>query len=60
LNASHCCGDPAQRQLDAMAGDVYHALIAEHGENPGSPQQWEAFKFKSRTGKGLERLPLLR
>ncbi|MEG9503169.1 MAG: site-specific integrase [Methylorubrum extorquens] len=38
----------SQRQLDAMAGDVYHALIAEHGENPGSPQQWEAFKALTR------------
>ncbi|CAO4181314.1 Defective protein IntQ [Methylorubrum extorquens] len=38
----------SQRQLDSLSGDVYHALIAEHGENPGTPEQWERFKALTR------------
>ncbi|CAO4145218.1 hypothetical protein GPNCGGLF_LOCUS2091 [Methylorubrum aminovorans] len=46
----------SQRQLDAMAGEVYRALISEHGDNPGTPEQWE--KFKALTRAALEgRIP---
>ncbi|OHV16227.1 hypothetical protein BK022_13570 [Methylorubrum extorquens] len=38
----------SQRQLDAMSGEVYRALIAEHGDNPGTPERWEAFKALTR------------
>ncbi|MER2252919.1 tyrosine-type recombinase/integrase [Methylorubrum podarium] len=42
----------SQRQLDAMAGEVYRALISEHGDNPGTPDRWE--KFKALTRAALE------
>ncbi len=38
----------SQQQADALAGEVYHALVAEHGENPGTPEQWEKFKALTR------------
>nr|WP_321182368.1 tyrosine-type recombinase/integrase [Methylobacterium sp. Leaf122] len=38
----------SQRQLDEMAREVYLALIAEHGDNPGTPERWEAFKALTR------------
>ncbi|MER2193335.1 tyrosine-type recombinase/integrase [Methylobacterium brachiatum] len=34
----------SQRQIEALAGDVYRLLIAEHGENPGTVREWESFK----------------
>ncbi|MGN7127308.1 tyrosine-type recombinase/integrase [Methylorubrum thiocyanatum] len=42
----------SQRQLDGLAREAYLALIAEHGENPGTPEQWE--KFKALTRAALE------
>ena len=38
----------SQRQLDGLAREAYMALIAEHGENPGTPEQWERFKALTR------------
>ncbi|MEA1830951.1 DUF6538 domain-containing protein [Methylobacterium durans] len=38
----------SQMQLDALAGEVYHQLVAEHGENPGTVEQWERFKALTR------------
>lgn len=37
-----------QRQIEALAGDVYRLLLAEHGENPGTPREWESFKSLTR------------
>ncbi|CAM3270849.1 Tyrosine recombinase XerC [Methylobacterium mesophilicum] len=37
-----------QRQIEALAGDVYRLLLAEHGENPGTPWEWESFKSLTR------------
>lgn len=37
-----------QRQIEALAGDVYRLLIAEHGENPGTVREWESFKSLTR------------
>lgn len=34
----------SQRQMEALAGDVHQHLIAEHGDNPGTPREWESFK----------------
>lgn len=42
----------SQRQLDGLAREAYLALMAEHGENPGTPEQWE--KFKALTRAALE------
>lgn len=38
----------SQRQMDGLAREVYKALISEHGENPGTPDQWERFKALTR------------
>ncbi|GJE80902.1 tyrosine-type recombinase/integrase [Methylorubrum thiocyanatum] len=38
----------SQRNLDEMAREVYLALMSEHGDNPGTPERWEAFKALTR------------
>ncbi|AIQ88702.1 Integrase family protein [Methylobacterium oryzae CBMB20] len=37
-----------QRQIEALAGDVHRHLLAEHGDNPGTPREWESFKALTR------------
>ncbi|PJI55984.1 hypothetical protein CTI14_00675 [Methylobacterium radiotolerans] len=37
-----------QMQVEGLAGDVYKLLINTHGENPGTPRQWESFKAVTR------------
>lgn len=34
----------SQMQIEALAGEVYRRLMDQHGENPGTPRQWESFK----------------
>lgn len=31
----------SEKQIRALAGRWYHALVAEHGDNPGDPVGWE-------------------
>ncbi|GEP03703.1 tyrosine-type recombinase/integrase [Methylobacterium oxalidis] len=38
----------SQMQMDALAGEVYRQLVAEHDENPGTVEQWERFKALTR------------
>lgn len=38
----------SQRDVEALAGDVYKLLIDEHGENPGTEAEWAAFKGLTR------------
>lgn len=33
-----------QRQVTALAGECYRHLIAEHGDNLGTPREWESWK----------------
>lgn len=33
-----------QRQVTALSGEVYRHLIAEHGDNAGTPAEWETWK----------------
>lgn len=33
-----------KRQIDALAGEVYRHLIREWGDDPGTPERWEAWK----------------
>lgn len=33
-----------QRQIVALSGEVYRHLIAEHGDDAGTPQEWESWK----------------
>lgn len=37
-----------QLDVEALAGEVYKLLMREHGDNPGTPQQWESFKALTR------------
>lgn len=37
-----------KRQIDAMAGEVYRHLIREWGDDPGTPECWEAWKAFTR------------
>jgi hypothetical protein len=34
----------SQKQVEALAGEVYRRLMDQHGDNPGTPRQWETFK----------------
>lgn len=38
----------SQRQLVALAGEVYGHLISEHGDNPGTEAEWATFKAITR------------
>lgn len=33
-----------RRQIVALSGEVYRHLVAEHGDDAGTPQEWEAWK----------------
>ncbi|KQO49396.1 hypothetical protein ASF24_09650 [Methylobacterium sp. Leaf86] len=36
------------RQVTALAGECYRHLIVEHGDDPGTPQEWESWKAFTR------------
>ncbi|KQP41633.1 hypothetical protein ASF34_07645 [Methylobacterium sp. Leaf106] len=38
----------SQRQVTALAGECYRHLIAEYGDDPGTPQEWESWKAFTR------------
>lgn len=38
----------SQRQITALAGEVYQHLITEHSENPGTEEEWARFKALTR------------
>ncbi|OCX29100.1 hypothetical protein QU42_19375 [Bradyrhizobium sp. UASWS1016] len=38
----------SQRQLSALAGEFYREMLAEHGDNPGSPLHWESILKQDR------------
>jgi hypothetical protein len=37
-----------QLDVEALSGEVYRLLMREHGDNPGTPRQWETFKALTR------------
>ncbi|KIU37353.1 hypothetical protein SR39_01180 [Methylobacterium radiotolerans] len=37
-----------KRQIDALAGEVYRHLVREWGDDPGTPERWEAWKAFTR------------
>lgn len=38
----------SQKQIVALSGEVYQHLVAEHEDDPGTPEEWEAWKGLTR------------